>query len=261
MNLLRAFPAMMRIGFAEAVAYRAEMVVWVLATTLPLVMLGLWNAAAEGGPVGGYDQIAFTRYFVVILVVRHLTSVWLVWEVNWMIRTGSLSPWLLRPVSFLWWNLAQTLGGWPLRVLVVLPLIAGIALWRPEIAWTPGPVALLAGAVSVLLALAAQYLVQCIFGALSFFLDQSVGLYNAWFAVWALLSGYALPVSLLPGWAQTLAVWLPFRATLGAPVSILLGEAPILPTLLFQLGWIAALALLARLTWEAGVRRYGAFGA
>jgi len=32
---LRAVPTLMKVGFAEAVAYRAEMVVWVLATTMP----------------------------------------------------------------------------------------------------------------------------------------------------------------------------------------------------------------------------------
>ena len=40
----RAVPALMRIGFAEAVAYRAEFVIWMLSTTLPLVNLALWSA-------------------------------------------------------------------------------------------------------------------------------------------------------------------------------------------------------------------------
>src|SRR5438874_2580535 len=38
-GVMRAFPTLMRIGFAEAVAYRAEMFVWILATTMPLVTL------------------------------------------------------------------------------------------------------------------------------------------------------------------------------------------------------------------------------
>ena len=32
----RAYPTLLRVGFAEAVAYRAEMLVWMLATTMPL---------------------------------------------------------------------------------------------------------------------------------------------------------------------------------------------------------------------------------
>ena len=46
----RAFPTLLRVGFAEAVAYRAELLVWVLATTMPLVMLALWTAVARTRP-------------------------------------------------------------------------------------------------------------------------------------------------------------------------------------------------------------------
>src|SRR5690606_31590123 len=51
---LRAMPTLMRVGFAEAMAYRAELLVWVLTTTMPLVMLPLWMAVAETGPVRGF---------------------------------------------------------------------------------------------------------------------------------------------------------------------------------------------------------------
>ena len=49
---LRALPTLVRVGFAEAVAYRAEMLVWLLSTTMPLVMLALMTAVAREGPVG-----------------------------------------------------------------------------------------------------------------------------------------------------------------------------------------------------------------
>ena len=46
----------MRIGFAEMVAYRAEFLVWILTTNMPLVMMALWNAVAADGPVGRFGQ-------------------------------------------------------------------------------------------------------------------------------------------------------------------------------------------------------------
>ena len=48
---LRALPTLLRIGVAETVAYRAEFLVWILTTTLPLVMLGLWTSVAARGAV------------------------------------------------------------------------------------------------------------------------------------------------------------------------------------------------------------------
>ena len=67
---MRAFPTLLRIGVAEVVAYRAEFLVWILTTNMPLVMLALWHAVAADGPVGRFDQTQFTAYYLGVLVVR-----------------------------------------------------------------------------------------------------------------------------------------------------------------------------------------------
>ena len=96
-RLISAGPTLLRVGWAGIVAYRAEMVIWILTATLPLVMLALWNAAAANGPIGAYGQVEFARYFTINLIVRQLTGCWVMWELNYLIRTGGLSSWLLRP--------------------------------------------------------------------------------------------------------------------------------------------------------------------
>lgn len=258
---LAAAPTLFRIAFSEIVAYRAEMVIWVLSATLPLVMLGFWNAAAADGPLAGYGQAEFARYFTVTLVVRHLTAVWLAWELNFMIRQGSLSPWLLRPVSYLWWNLAESLAAWPMRLVVLVPLVGGLVLWRPEVLFLPDLPHLLLGGLAILLGLLVQYCIHCVFGMLAFWVDQSLGLLQGWFAIWSLMSGYLVPMALLPRAVQTASRWLPFRATLGVPVEILLGAPNPALDIGYQLVWLAILAVAARGMWTLGLRRYGAFGA
>lgn len=56
---LRAMPTMLRVGLAETIAYRAEMVVWILTTTMPLVMLALWSSVADEAPFRQYTQTDF----------------------------------------------------------------------------------------------------------------------------------------------------------------------------------------------------------
>lgn len=255
------FGTLLKVAFAETVAYRSEMIIWVLSATMPLVMLGLWDAAAADGPIAGYAQADFARYFTVNLVVRHLTSVWLVWDMNTMIRSGELSPWLLRPVSYLWWNFAEALGAWPMRLLVLIPMLLGLYFWRPEIAFMPSISILLASMLSIIIGITSQFLIQLCFGAIAFWADQSLGLYSAWSAVWMVLGGYLVPQALLPQWLQDISPYLPFRATLGAPVELILGQAPIGETLLYQTVWLVAVAGLARLLWTRGIKQYGAFGA
>src|SRR4030042_723569 len=94
---LRPLPPPLRVGFAEAVSYRAELLVWLLSTTMPLVMLALMSAVAREGPVGRFGSADFTAYYLAALVVRLLTGAWVLWEVNFEIRQGTLAYRLPRP--------------------------------------------------------------------------------------------------------------------------------------------------------------------
>src|SRR6185312_13112060 len=92
---VRAFPTLLRIGFADAVAYRAEMIVWILATTMPLVMLALWSAVAQNQPIGRYGQPQFVAYFLCTFIVRQMASSWAFYEMNFEVRNGTLAMRLL----------------------------------------------------------------------------------------------------------------------------------------------------------------------
>jgi len=126
-NTARAFPTLLRVGFMEAVAYRAEMFVWVLATTMPLVMLALWSTVAREAPIGRYGEAQFTAYFLATFIVRQLTGSWVFYDMNFAVRNGTLAMRLLRPVHPLWAYAAEALAAMPLRLLVSLP-VATVAL-------------------------------------------------------------------------------------------------------------------------------------
>ena len=80
MRTLRALPTLWRVGVAETVAYRAEFVVWMLTTTIPLIMLALWTTVADEGPFQNYKSSDFVAYFLATLIVRQLTSNWVGWQ-------------------------------------------------------------------------------------------------------------------------------------------------------------------------------------
>jgi ABC-2 type transport system permease protein len=84
------FPTMLRIGFADLMAYRAQVVIWILTTTMPLVMFAVWSTVAEQAPVGRFDEKTFAGYFLSTLVVRQLSASWIVWELNEHIRFRSI---------------------------------------------------------------------------------------------------------------------------------------------------------------------------
>src|SRR5262249_19673287 len=68
-HVVGAFPALFRVGLMEAFAYRAEFFVWMLTTTMPLVMMALWTAVAAEAPFQGFGPGDFVAYYLAALIV------------------------------------------------------------------------------------------------------------------------------------------------------------------------------------------------
>lgn len=263
---LRAYPTLLKVGFAEAVAYRAETVVWMLSNTMPLVNLALWSAAAQGGSIGGYDQRDLTAYFLGALVVRQLTSSWVLWEMSREIRMGLLSMRLLRPIHPLWAYSAENLSALPLRAVFALPVaVIGIAVAGGQrVATDPTLWALLVPAL--LGAWMINFWANCLMGTLNFWLEQSTAVFQLWLGAYFVLSGYLFPLGFVEGHAGARAVveHLPFYSMAGFPVELLLGRMSVevaLSRLAVQWAWVLGLGASAVLAWRAGVGRYNAVGA
>jgi ABC-2 type transport system permease protein len=260
---VRALPTLLRVGFAEAVAYRAEFLVWLLSTNMPLVMLALWSAAARDGPVGRYGTAQFTAYFLVALVVRLLTGAWVIWELNFEIRQGTLAFRLLRPVHPLIAYASENLAAVPLRlalsspVMVILAFTSGAALLsRDPLAWALLPVAL-AGAWAI------TFLAMSLVGALAFYVESAASVFEIWMGLFGIFSGYLVPLDLFPPWLASLARFLPFRYMLAFPVEMVTGLLPrerALAELGIQWLFVGGLFLLVSLAWRRGIRRFSAVG-
>jgi ABC-2 type transport system permease protein len=260
---LRALPTMVKVGFADALAYRAEMVVWILAYTMPLIMLALWVAVAKEAPVGRFDERGFQAYFLATLITRLATGAWVVWDLNQEIRQGTLSMRLLRPVNPLLSFLSDNLGALPMRLAIVFPIFLGIVLWLGPGVLSHDPVQLALVPVTYAGAFLMTFTLMAAIGTLAFYWEQSLSVFDLYLGLYFVFSGYIMPLELFPGWLREVAGWLPFRYMLSFPVENLLGlvdRAGALRALAMQWGYVAVFTAALVVLWRNGVRRYGAFG-
>jgi ABC-2 type transport system permease protein len=259
----RALPTLLRIGVIESLAYRTELLVWVLTTTMPLIMLALWSAVARDGPVGRYGQAEFTAYFLAVFIVRQVTGSWVAWEMNLEIREGRISSRLLRPVHPLLTYGIEVLAALPLRAAIALPA-AVAALWLVGGERIPrDPVVLLAWLLALVGAWSISYLANACIGCLAFFADSAIRVMDLWLVLFYVFGGYLIPVELFPPALATAARWLPFRYQLGLPVELITAShdrTAALELLAAQWSWVAMLGLAAAALWRVGLRRHGAFG-
>jgi ABC-2 type transport system permease protein len=264
---LRAFPTLLRVGFADAVAYRAEMVVWMLSTTMPLVNLALWHTAAAGGAIAGFGQPQLTAYFLAAFIVRQLTGCWVVWEMNFEVKSGRLSQRLLRPVSPMAGYMAENLAALPMRVLLSLPMALVLVFVVGGRQFSHDPVIWLLVAVAMLLAWLLVFVTMALLGTLAFFLESSSSFWFMYQGLFMALSGYLFPLGFLEAHAPRLfraLHFLPFYYQSGFPLELMLGRHDRLSALRYlgvEAAWVLGLGLLLAVVWRAGVRRWNAYGA
>src|SRR5512138_1603328 len=231
------------------------MLVWLLSTTMPLVMLALMSAVAREGPVGRFGQADFTAYYLAALVVRLLSGAWVIWEVNFEIRQGTLAYRLLRPIHPLVAYACENVGAMPLRFAAVAPVaVAAVLLAGDHL--TRDPVLVAVFPLAILGAWLITFLAMSLIGSLAFYVESSGALFG-------LFSGYLVPLELFPGWLAAAARILPFRYMLAFPVEMIVGMTPrgeALLELAIQWSFVALLALAARAAWRVGLRRFAAYG-
>jgi len=262
-STVRALPTLMRVGFAEAVAYRAEMLVWVLSTTMPLIMLALWSAVAADAPVGRFGQRDFLAYFLATFIVRQLTGAWVAWQMSFEVRTGTLSMRLLRPIHPMVSYAVENIAAMPLRLVVALP-VALLALVLVGTKTLPhGPVIWAVWCLAVLGGWLITFLANFLIGCLALWTGSSIKVMDVWLVAFMVFSGYLVPVELFPGALRAVVAWLPFRYQIGFPVEVMTGAYALpgaLGMLARQWAFVLVLFLAALATWRRGLRRFGAYG-
>lgn len=210
-----------------------------------------------------YSSGRFAAYFIVLLLVNHLTDNWVYYEFPERVRSGLLSSMLLRPLHPIHADLAQNLTNKCLMLTVILPTMALLTLlFSPSAQITP--LTLLAFLPTLALVMALRFIVERTLGLAAFWVTQMDALIQVYYIALFFLSGQLAPLALYPAPLQELAQLLPFRWMVAFPVEVLLGElsAGSLGAGFAAQGiWLCLSLGLLTLLWKFGLRRYSATGA
>ncbi len=266
-DLIALYRAQFRTTIAEQFQYRGALAIWMIGLVLePVIYLSVWSAvaASQGGSVDGFTGREFAAYFLATMIVDHATFTWIMWEFEYWIRQGNLSPLLLRPVHPIHRQIAVNLTFKLLTLAIVVPVALVLAiLFRPTFAgvqaWT-----VLAFIPALLLAIALRYAIEWTLALLAFWITRVSAINQLYFVAFLFLSGQAVPLPLLPGPVAAVAEWLPFYRMLGFPVELLLGRltpAEFALGLGAQAGWLALVIVTTNALWARGIRQYSAVGA
>jgi ABC-2 type transport system permease protein len=260
-HTLRTARTLLLVYYAYMVEYRAELFLWMLAGSLPLILMGVWSQAAQGGQVG-LSPIDFIRYFLAVFLVRQFTMVWVIWEFEREVVEGKLSFRLLQPLNPGWHHFASHLAERFARLPFVMLLILLFFVLYPQALWVPRPLNLLLCLVATFLAFVLRFTAQYAFSMIAFWSERANAIESLWFLFYLFLSGLIAPLAVFPEPVRQVILWTPFPYVINFPASLLVGLPVNVPqSFAIMLGWIALFYGLYRWLWRLGLKRYSGMGA
>jgi ABC-2 type transport system permease protein len=258
---IRTAKTLLVVYYTYMVEYRAELLFWMLSGSLPLILMGVWVQAAQGGRFG-LSPTDFARYFLAVFLVRQFTAVWVIWEFEREVVEGKLSSRLLQPLDPGWHHFASHFAERFARLPFALVLVMLFFWLYPQAAWMPSLSQLLLFLPGILLAFVLRFIMQYTFSMFAFWTERANAVENFWFLFYLFLSGMVAPLETFPPLIRTIALYTPFPYLIDFPASLLVGlPQNITGGFLAMLGWIALFFGINRWLWHRGLKQYSGMGA
>ncbi|KAB8333480.1 multidrug ABC transporter permease [Scytonema tolypothrichoides VB-61278] len=252
---------LLSVYYAYMLEYRAELILWILANSLPIILMGVWIQAAQGGQFN-LSPVDFARYFLAVFMIRQITVTWVVWEFEREIVEGKLSPRLLQPIDPVWHHIASHVSERMARLPITLLLLVVFFLLYPQAFWVPSFTKILLFLLAAVLAFVLRFIMQYSFAMLAFWTERASAVENLWFLFYLFLSGMIAPIEVFPESVRAIVLCTPFPYMIDFPASILIGLPVDVPRgFLLMVGWILVFLGLNRLLWRRGLKRYSGMGA
>lgn len=257
----RKITTLLATHYAHMLEYRAEIFLWAMANSLPIILMGVWIEASQQGSFG-LSSTDFARYFFAVFLIRQFTSIWVIWEFEREVVEGNLSFRLLQPLDPVWHHVARHLAEKLTRLPLTIFLTALFFLLYPQAFWIPNVKELITFAIALVMAFIVRFLLQYSFAMLAFWTERASAIEQFWFLFYIFLSGLTAPLEVFPPLVREVVLWTPLPYFLYFPAVLLIGfPVNFLRGTLITIGWGLLFFFINRWLWRRGLRQYSGMGA
>jgi ABC-2 type transport system permease protein len=250
----------------ETLSYRFNFVMWRFRVVLQLLtMFFLWNALIpKNSTLFGYSQPQILTYILGTSLMTSIVIATRTAEIGDQINNGTLSNFLIRPISYMKYWFARDLGDKAMNlVFSVVEITLLIIIFKPNLFIQNQPQYIAIAFVSALISMTMYFYFNYLLGLLGFWSNE---IWGPRFIFWILLNFFAgslFPLDILPNTIFNILKFLPFTYLLYFPLKIYLGQLEtyaIIEGLIISILWTFILYFVVKLTWNKGLKVYGAEG-
>lgn len=264
---IKIFQQVVMISVKQWAAYRSNILtVFVIAPVGMLAQYFIWKSViASNGSINGMDFTQIFTYYAVTIILNIFLADDVAGSLRSLIYSGELNSYLLKPVSYFQYALAEKIGKKILSVFFELIPLALIFIFIFQIDLMPRNIFLFV--LSVFLSFLMIFLINYCVGITAFWLTNNWGVNMAVGILINFSSGLLIPLSLFPLFLQKFLFALPFQYMYYIPARIFLGNYELaglsisLPyVILIQFLYVLLIWCLTGFLWKKGVKKYMGVG-
>ena len=253
--MLKTMLELGKMQFKQYTIYKSNFWLFTLNRVVEIVVyIFVWQAIYnQTGDAGGYTLSQMITYYILVFTLIAFAT----WGINedmaHSIRNGKINKELLNPLTYFQYYFGMNLGE------LAFALVVGIATFIIcNIFWSVSfPVSILF-IIVILLGIPITFFLQMIAGTVGFYSNSIWGMQILRQAIISIFSGIIAPITLFPGWFQTLANILPFKELIYTPINIWLGEISIVevwPIIIKQIIWGIILYIVAKIFFNHAIKK------
>ena len=230
-----------------------------------LLMLFMWLIVyGETGSIKGFNINEMITYIVIGELFHVVTDNNISDKVAHAIKSGHLSSFLVRPMSYLRFAFTAQLGSMSFKIffsifsrLLIVFLFFNKIIFNTDVKYILVIMAILA--LTFILKMLLSYLV----GLIAFWATEVSGLYNIIHRLEKILSGSYFPLAFLPVLFVRISLLMPFAYFFFVPAQLYLKKIDLntgLKGLAVQVVWIFLLYGIIKVVWKRGLKKYEGVG-
>lgn len=257
--MLKTMLELGKMQFKQYTIYKSNFWLFTLNRVVEIVVyIFVWQAVYnQTGDAGGYTLSQMITYYILVFTLIAFAT----WGINedmaHSIRNGKINKELLNPLTYFQYYFGMNLGE------LAFALVVGIATFIIcNIFWSVSfPVSItnfILFIIVILLGIPITFFLQMIAGTVGFYSNSIWGMQILRQAIISIFSGIIAPITLFPGWFQTLANILPFKELIYTPINIWLGEISIVevwPIIIKQIIWGIILYIVAKIFFNHAIKK------
>lgn len=257
---MKAYLYIFQASLAKEMSYRVNFLfTYLLHITKLLIFLTVWSVIfAENQIIHNYTWERIATYYALMMIISLLCSPSHMFELQPLIRKGTLSSLLIKPIN-IEANLFAKFFAAKLPNFVILTTLTLLVYFflniTLEISITSG------GVLMVILAFFLTFYFGLFMSALAFWLIEMWPIRRLFQASMALFGGLIAPLDLLPKYLQIISMYTPFPYFAYINVKALQGAIPqneLVSHFYIALAWTVAFAIGFKILWRLGLKRYEA---